>query len=146
MASSSLLPYQKLIAQARGVTDSYERLKERFDGFADHVAKLSDLGPVPGVVVEKERNEPKFDVVYVGRRFRFELQLQINNEEIGIGVIRCSEVRLKEMKEVYQFTIDEDGDTNVKPSDSNEPICCDLRQAAWYLALNAMHEGLRRDL
>lgn len=65
MASSSLLPYQKLISQARDLTDSYERLKERFSHFANHAAHLNKQGPVPGVVVEKDPNEPKFEAMYL---------------------------------------------------------------------------------
>jgi hypothetical protein len=144
MPPTSLLPYQQLLAQALALRDSYEQMKQRFDGFPIHAAELSKQGPVPDVVIEKNAKQPQFDAVYLGRQFRFELKLQANHDGNAIGVVLCSEVLGKTLDPVHQFTINENGDTNVKPPDSNEPIDCDVRRPAWYLLLNAMHEGLKK--
>jgi len=144
MPSPPLLPYQQLLAQARAFAYSYEQIKQRFADFADHAAELSKQGPVPNVVIEKDANQPSFDAVYLGRRFRFELRMQANHDGNGIGVVLCSEVLGKELKLVHQFTTNEDGDTNIVPPDSQEPMTCGHRRHAWYLLLNAMHEGLRK--
>lgn len=144
MPSPSLLPYQQLIAQAREFATSYEQIKQRFADFADHAAELSKQGPVPDVVIEKDAKQPQFEAVYLGRRFRFELKLQADDDGKASGVMLCSEVLPKTLQPVHQFTIKENGDTNVKPPDSQEPIGCDVRTGAWYLLLNAMHEGLKK--
>lgn len=144
MASSSLLPYQRLLARAREFAASYEHLKQLFAKFADHAAELSKQGPVPSVAIEKDPKQPQFDALYLGRRFRFELKLQADDDGNAIGVVICSEVLAKALRLVHQFTISDNGDTNVSPPDSQEPIGCNVRKGAWYLLLNAMHEGFTK--
>ena len=146
MPSTSLLPYQQLLSQARAFADSYEQIKQRFADFADHAVELSKQGPVPNVVIERDAKQPQFDAFYLGRRFRFELKLQANNDGKVIGLVLCSEVLKEELKPVHQFTINESGNTNVIPPDSHEAIGCDSWKPAWYLLLNALHEGIKKQL
>lgn len=139
-----LLPYQQLLSSARSLTTKYERLKSKFADFAEHCAQLSKQGPVPDVVIEKHLNEGHFDASFVGRRFRFQFTLLLDKRGNGMGCVVCSEVLPKELRRVYEFNVDENGNTNVKPPDTSDYIGCDARQGAWYLLVHALHEGLTK--
>ena len=139
-----LLPYQKLLSSARSLTNKYEQLKSRFSDFADHCGELSKQGLISDIAIEKHLDQGHFDALFVGRRFRFALTLRLGKEGNSTGVVVCSEVLPKDVKSVYEFTIAENGDTNVKPPDSTGNIGCDMRQGAWYLLIHGLHEGLAK--
>src|SRR5687767_9162890 len=137
-----LLPYPDLLTQARQFIAAYEELRARFADFAKHAAALNKQGPIRAVAVESGPTTEQFDVLYLGRRFRFQLIAHADDKDNVMGLVRCSEVLPTLIIPVHDFTIDQNGDTNVKPPDTPEPIACYFREGACYLLLNAVHEGL----
>src|SRR4051812_15502214 len=123
--------YSQVVKQAQSTALAYNNLKRRFELFAKHALDLgTDKSPIPGILVETKLDINYFDVIFVDRRFRFALKTKIDLQGVTSGVISCVEVLPKELKAVTEFSINENGDTNVSPPDAEGTIGCDVRQGA----------------
>lgn len=140
----SLLTYQQLLQQTITTSGRYAMLKNQFIQFAGHAADLSgNQSPIP-IVIEQHLDNDYFDVRFAGRRFRFALTVGLSEQGVARGKVICSEVVSDEAEVVFDFSINQDGDTNIKPPDAEDPIGCNVRPGAWYLVLHGVREGLSK--
>ena len=105
----------------------------------------------PGIVVESHLDQDYFDVRFVGRCFRFTLQLYWNAEVGSVTALSCCEIFPTELdikpKPIYKISIDQRGVTeslSVDPPGNTYKADCTDRNDALRLILQGIFTGLAK--
>lgn len=143
-----MLTHKELTDRMITAIEGYKTLRSIFIGFYTHSAKLHGEKSLFGeILFIPQLATDSFDVLFVGRLFRFSLVVRSYEKKAPIGTVRCVELDRttnSALAEVGSLNFTDACVSDVKPPDADEPLPMNREDAASYLVLNLLREGIEK--
>jgi len=141
-----MLTHKELTERMITAIAGYKTLRSIFNDFYTHAAKLhgeeslfEEILFIPLLAVDS------FDVLFVGRLFRFSIVVRSYEKHAPTGTVKCVEldrITNSPLAEVGSFNFTDAGVSDVKLPDADKPLAMDQENAACYLVLNLLRGGI----
>ncbi|MCK8600102.1 hypothetical protein [Desulfoferrobacter suflitae] len=143
-----MLTHNELTERIITAIEGYKSLRSIFNDFYTHSAKLhGEQSLFEEILFIPQLATDSFDVLFVGRLFRFSLVVRSYEKNAPTGTVKCVELDRttnSPLAEIGSFNFTESGVSDVKPPDADQPLPMDHENAACYLVLNLLREGIEK--